>query len=155
GLSCPSPSGWLCWRPTALPSAFFAPKVRGREPFRPLLPRRSLISSMRLSSRRRAVAASSVLHFLTQRPDFCVAPKDGLTIGPGKRRSNPAGVPNDRAGRALITQVGPLKVEGVSVVDANACHHVGSRAPKRGFGALVAINVEEGDLFARQDHGLV
>jgi hypothetical protein len=95
------------------------------------------------------------LHFLAERPDFCVAPKNGLTIRPRKPRSNFAGLSDDRVARRLIAQVCPLKVEGVSTVDADACHHIGSRAPERGFGTLITIHVEEGNLVVRQDHGLV
>src|SRR5207248_9717344 len=70
------------------------------------------------SSRRGAIAAPGALHFLAQRPNLCVTSKDGLAIGPRKRWSNVAGVSDDRAGRRLIAQVGPLQVESVAAVDA-------------------------------------
>src|SRR5262249_27935619 len=108
-----------------------------------------------LSSRRRTVAAASALHFLAQHPNFRVASKDGFSIGPGKRRTNVARFSNHRAGRGVITQVCPLKIEGVSAVDPYACQGAGSRAAERNFGPLVAINVEEGNLVERQDHGAV
>src|SRR5262245_45982094 len=102
-----------------------------RKPALPPLTLSFTISSMGLSSRRRAVVAPSALHFLAERPDSFVASKDGLTVGPRKRRSHGTGSSDDRAGRGFIMQVGPLKVEGVSAVDADACHRVGSRAPER------------------------
>src|SRR2546430_13726886 len=107
------------------------------------------------SSRRGAIAAPGALHFLAQRLDLCVTSKDGLSIGPRKRWSNVAGVSDDRAGRRLIAQVCPLQVEGVAAVDADACQRVGSWAPERRFRTLVAIDVEEGDFVARQNHGVV
>src|SRR5205823_6048136 len=98
-----------------------------------------LLSSRGLSSRRCAVDGPGALHSLANYLDFCVAPKDGLTIGPGKRRRNLACLSDGRTGRRLIAQVRPLQVEGVSVMDPDAGHRVGSRAPERKFGALVAI----------------
>src|SRR5438874_1886447 len=65
---------------------------------------------------RRQFDPVAALPFLAKRPDFCVAPKNGLTIGPGKRRGNLAGVADGRASRRLIAQVRPLKVEGVSAL---------------------------------------
>ena len=50
---------------------------------------------------KRRVDAWAALHLLANRPDFCVAPKNGVTIGPWKRRSNLAGVADGRAGRRL------------------------------------------------------
>jgi hypothetical protein len=44
-----------------------------------------------------------------------------------------------------------LQVKGVAAIDPDACQDVGSRASEGKFGALVAIHVEEGNLFARQD----
>ena len=107
------------------------------------------------SSRQRAVASPGALHFLAQRLNLGVTSKDGLSIRPGKRWSNGAGVSDDRAGRGLIAQVGPLQVQGVSTVDADARQRLGGRASERRFSTLVAIHVEEGELVACQDHGLV
>ena len=103
---------------------------------------------------KRPVDAPAALCFLAKRPDFCVAPKDGFTVGPRKRRSHLAGVADYRASWRFIAQVRPLNVEGVAVLDPDTSHRVGGRAPEGKFGALVAIHIEEGDLFARQDHGL-
>src|SRR4051812_27275559 len=95
-----------------------------RKPALPPLPLSFTISSVGLSSRRRAVVAPGALPFLAQRPHSFVASKDGLTVGPRKRRSHGTGAADDRAGRGFLMQVGPLKVEGISAVDADACHRV-------------------------------
>src|SRR5205085_7231094 len=87
--------------------------------------------------------------------DFCIAPQDGLAIGPGKRRRSLAGVSDYWANRRLIPQVRPLKVEGVCALDRNARHKVGSRAAEGALRTVVAIHVEEGNFFVSQDHGLV
>ncbi len=104
--------------------------------------RPSLPEAFRLTQTRPAVPGA--LHLLTQCPDFGVALYDGLAIGPGKRRSAVAGIPDHWPGRGLVTQVGPLQVERVAAVDADACHRGGSWASERRFGPLVAIHVEEG-----------
>src|SRR4051794_38735946 len=104
----------------------------------------SLRSLRMLSSRRQAASARCALPLLAQRPDFYVASKDGLTIGPGKWRSRRAGGSDHHAGRRRIAQVGPLKIQGVYTVDADPCQRVGRRAPERRLGTLVAIHVEEG-----------
>src|SRR5947209_1517087 len=77
------------------------------------------------------------LHFLTNGSDFCIAPQYGLTIGPGKRRRNLAGISHYWASRRLITQIRPLKIEGVSALDRDARHHVGSRAAEGALRTLV------------------
>src|SRR5438105_3044348 len=100
-------------------------------------------------------SSAGALPFLADRLDFCVAAKDGLAVGPRKRRSKLAGAADYRAPRRLIAQVRPLQVEGVAVLHPDASQRVGGGPPERRFRTFVAIDVEEGDLFARQDHGLV
>src|SRR5437667_8360143 len=101
---------------------------------------------------KREVDAAGALRFLAQRPDFCVAPKNGLAIGPRKRWNHLTWFADGRAGGRLIAQVRPLKVEGVSVLDPDAPHHIGSRASERRLGTLVTVDIQEGDFFAREDH---
>jgi hypothetical protein len=75
--------------------------------------------------------SAGVLPFLAERPDFGIAAQDGLSIGPGKRRGNLAGVADHRTPRRLVTQVSPLKVEGISVLHADPSHHVGGGPAER------------------------
>ena len=54
-----------------------------------------------------------------------------------------------RALGRLIAQVSPLKVKRIPALNPDASQRVGGGAPERKFRTLVAIDVEEGDLFAR------
>lgn len=99
---------------------------------------------------RRRVDAARSLRFLANRADFCVAAKDVLATGPRNRQRNLSRLADYWTGRRLIAQIRPLQVQGVSVLDADAPHRVGGRAPKRSLGASnsgLAVRTEPANCF--------
>ena len=90
----------------------------------------------------------ALLHCFANRSYLCVALKDVFAVGPREWGRNLAGRTNARAGRRLVVQVGPLKVQRVSALDPDTQHRFGGGAAKWRLRSLVAIHVEEDGLFA-------
>jgi hypothetical protein len=64
---------------------------------------------------------SSSLARLAYCLNLCIAAQDRLSIRPGKGRRNLASPADDWSGWRFVAQVGPLEVQSVWVVNADAC----------------------------------